>query len=108
LSIRVSLRFLETGSEYPITTQRFRIGRGSDNDVVIADSTLSRHHAEIVYETGDYCLRDLDSMNGTFVNGRLVSGDCILGDGDIIAFGSAPKMIFVVEDQTQYWPDGRR
>lgn len=63
-----------------------RIGRSRNNDVVLGDSDApqsSAHHAEAVVESGRWWIRDLESTNGTFVNGvrvartRLRSGDCI-------------------------------
>ena len=63
-----------------------RIGRGPDNDVVISDLSVSRHHAEL-RRTGDaYQIVDLDSHNGTFVNGQRV-GSAPLAEGDIVGIG---------------------
>lgn len=46
------------------------IGRTPDNDVVIHDPKISRHHAQIVqHERGEYSIVDLKSTNGTYVNG---------------------------------------
>ena len=50
-----------------------RLGRAADNDVVIRDPTVSRHHAELLGDpTSGYQIVDRGSRNGTFVNGRLV------------------------------------
>jgi FHA domain len=45
-----------------------RLGRASDNAIVLADPTVSQHHALISYENGSPYLRDLESVNGTFIN----------------------------------------
>ena len=47
-----------------------RIGRHDDNDIVIADGRLSRHHAKIVADGAGFAIEDLDSSNGTFVDGK--------------------------------------
>ena len=67
--------------------RRVRIGRQSDNDLVIADPGVSRHHAEVVNNNGTCTLHDLGSTNGTYVNGSLVS-EHALRDGDRISLGS--------------------
>lgn len=61
------------------------VGRASDNDVVIQDPKVSRHHAQIVQQDdGSICLIDLESSNGTFVNGNRVYGRCYLHIGDSV------------------------
>jgi hypothetical protein len=67
--------------------RRIRIGRQSDNDLVIVDPGVSRHHAEVINTNGSCTLRDLGSTNGTFVNGSVV-GEHALRDGDRISLGS--------------------
>ena len=49
-----------------------RIGRNDDNDVVLADGRISRHHARIVSDGDGFAIEDLDSSNGTFVDGKAV------------------------------------
>jgi ABC-type multidrug transport system ATPase subunit/pSer/pThr/pTyr-binding forkhead associated (FHA) protein len=64
-----------------------RIGRSPDNDLVLADLLVSRHHARISRETdGRLRLVDLDSSNGTFVNGRRVR-ERWLTEGDLVGIG---------------------
>lgn len=65
----------------------FRIGRAPDNDLAITDPTVSAYHARIyTYLTASY-IEDLDSTNGTFVNGKRISKH-ILKAGDIVRMGS--------------------
>jgi pSer/pThr/pTyr-binding forkhead associated (FHA) protein len=64
-----------------------RIGRAPGNDVVIDDTKASRGHALLGIYSGEVFIRDLDSLNGTFVNGEMVAGDHLLQDGDIVAIG---------------------
>jgi pSer/pThr/pTyr-binding forkhead associated (FHA) protein len=63
-----------------------RIGRAPDNDLVLADDRISRHHARIQGRGGVLVLTDLDSTNGSFVNGRRAQ-EVVLGDGDRLQFG---------------------
>jgi hypothetical protein len=62
------------------------VGRHHTCDVVISDLTVSRHHARLVFREGRWILRDLDSKNGTTVNGLRV-GRCELRPGDRVALG---------------------
>ena len=60
------------------------IGRDQQNDVVLDDPRVSRKHAEIRLRLGRYTLYDLQSTNGTYVNGRRVA-EVVLNDGDRIS-----------------------
>lgn len=77
---------LEDGRQLAVTNGSLRIGRALDNDLVIADSRVSRYHAQIVCDERGPLVRDLGSTNGTAVAGRTVSEDR-LADGDRITLG---------------------
>jgi Protein of unknown function (DUF3662)/FHA domain len=62
------------------------IGRDPQNDIVLDDRRVSRKHAEIRLRLGRYTLYDLQSTNGTYVNGRRVA-EKVLDDGDQISVG---------------------
>jgi Protein of unknown function (DUF3662)/FHA domain len=62
------------------------IGRDPQNDVVLDDRRVSRKHAEVRLRLGRYTLYDLQSTNGTYVNGRRVA-EKVLDDGDKISIG---------------------
>ena len=64
----------------------FRIGRLGDNDLVLRDSRISRHHARIVAEEGRYVIEDLQSSYGVFVNGERVERRQ-LRNSDRVEFG---------------------
>jgi hypothetical protein len=67
-----------------------RIGRSPDNDIVINDPTVSRNHLVITQEyNGTYTVKDLNSANGTTVNGSRVFGSMVIRPGDIVVAGSA-------------------
>jgi Protein of unknown function (DUF3662)/FHA domain len=63
------------------------IGRASDNDVIVDDPMVSRHHCQLKLQHGAYGFADLGSRNGSFVNGHQVD-EIALGPGDIIRIGS--------------------
>jgi len=65
-----------------------RIGRALDNDIVLGDASVSRHHASIEYRSGAFVLRDLGSQNGTWVGGKRVL-EAPLGRGDALRLGDA-------------------
>jgi DNA-binding response OmpR family regulator len=73
------------------------IGRWEDNDVLIADRWVSRHHAQIQRHGTQYLIEDLDSKNGLYLNGERVSGSVRLEDGDQIAI--APRCILTFVDK---------
>lgn len=75
---------------FVITKLPCRIGRGKENDLVIADLGLSRAHAVLVRDiSGQLRLIDENSTNGTFVNRHRIEGSCLLNEHDIIHFASA-------------------
>ncbi|MFJ5885395.1 FHA domain-containing protein [Kitasatospora cineracea] len=67
--------------------RRLRIGRMTGCDLRLGDSTVSRRHAELRFEAGDWVLYDLGSSNGTFVNDRRVVGGTVVRAGDRLRFG---------------------
>lgn len=77
---------LEDGRRLSVPNGSVRIGRALDNDLVIADSRVSRYHAQIVRDTYGPLVRDLGSTNGTAVGGRIV-GEDRLTDGDRLTLG---------------------
>ncbi len=76
------------------------LGRSEECDIVLPARAVSRHHAQIVQTDGGYILRDLDSKNGTFVNGQEVEGDYPLQDGDEIQIALAVRLLFVGAEAT--------
>lgn len=74
-----------TGRTQPLLKELIAIGRDPSSDVVVNSSRISRQHARILFEAGQLVLVDLDSTNGTIVNGVRIK-KCELRDGDTIAF----------------------
>jgi FHA domain len=69
------------------TREELLIGRHPSCDVVMTDDTVSRRHARLTFRDGAWIVRDLDSTNGTRVNGKHV-GRCRLQLGDQLALGN--------------------
>jgi len=81
--------------ERVITEKGFlSIGRTSDNDIVLNHQGVSREHARIDFAAEGPLLRDLKSLNGTFVNTQRVD-ECILRDEDVITVGKYSLVFYV-------------
>ncbi len=82
----------EPGRVYYIVQDKVSLGRGAKNDIVVIDNEVSREHCRFLRTDSGYDIVDLDSSNGTFVNGQKVKeswslpSDCIVEIGDSITF----------------------
>ncbi|MDD3826592.1 MAG: FHA domain-containing protein [Anaerolineae bacterium] len=83
----------ESGQVFPLGFEVVTIGRHEDNTVVVPDPNVSRHHAEIAVHGGRWAIRDLDSANGTFVNGRPIQEPHVLRHGDLIRIGQSQFLL---------------
>ncbi len=75
-----------TTTEVPLDRERITIGRHSDNDIPLSDRAVSGHHAVIITILKDSFIEDLDSTNGTQINGKPIAKQP-LSHGDIITIG---------------------
>jgi pSer/pThr/pTyr-binding forkhead associated (FHA) protein len=75
-----------TGRACELQTDRTTIGRVEDNTFHIADPSISSHHCEIQLRGSDIVIRDLNSTNGTFINGNKIE-ESILKPGQILRLG---------------------
>jgi two-component system response regulator GlrR len=82
------------GAEWQPRQRVITIGTAPDNDVVVTDGSVSRHHMEIVGERGGWRVRDLDSKNGTFVAG-LRLGEALLGPHATLRLGQQELHVVV-------------
>ena len=82
------LRYVLEGEDhvFPLTASKVRLGRGSDNDVMLSDVSVSRYHAELSRENGSWFVQDLKSTNGVEVNRVPVQRAPIL-PGDRLGIG---------------------
>ena len=72
------------------------IGRGSENDLVLPETAVSRHHAQISWQGSRWLLEDLGSTNGVFLNRQRLTDSPPLHDGDLISIGDS-VFLFQVE-----------
>ncbi len=80
--------WLEKGEDiYQITEPVTMLGRNETNHIVLSVDLVSRVHAMIYEKDNIYHVRDLQSHNGTYVNGEKIEDDTALHDGDIIKVG---------------------
>lgn len=73
-------------TEVPLNKERVTIGRHADNDISLNDKAVSGHHAVVITILQDSFLEDLDSTNGTQVNGKQIAKHP-LSHGDVISMG---------------------
>jgi pSer/pThr/pTyr-binding forkhead associated (FHA) protein len=76
-----------TGRTYELKTEKTTVGRLPDNTFEIPEQSVSSHHCEIHLRGGEVLVRDLDSTNGTFINGEKTS-ESVLKPGQILRLGS--------------------
>jgi ABC transport system ATP-binding/permease protein len=81
------LKILRPGRAPEVPAGSIKIGRASDNDIVIPDVLASRHHATLVTTPAGTEIRDNRSINGTFVNGSRVETQ-LLSEGDTVTIGN--------------------
>ena len=73
-------------AEYNMSKERYTVGRLPDNDIRIDNAAVSGHHALVINILNDSFLEDLNSTNGTYVNGKLIKKHA-LQHGDVITVG---------------------
>ena len=90
-------------AEYNMSKERYTIGRLPDNDVRIDNPTVSGHHTLIINILNDSFLEDLNSTNGTYVNGKLIKKHA-LQHGDVVTVGKH-QLRYVDSDQAEIAQD---
>jgi pSer/pThr/pTyr-binding forkhead associated (FHA) protein len=75
-----------TGRTHELTVDKTTIGRVEDNTFQIAEPSISSHHCEILLRGSDVLVRDLNSTNGTFINGEKVT-ETVLKPNQILRLG---------------------
>ena len=84
----VVVRDPQKGATFPLRLPDTSIGRGSSNDIVFNDPLVSHAHAVISFGSGRFWIEDLESTNGTLVNGEKISEKTMLKNGYLIKIGS--------------------
>ena len=81
------IRGNDQGTRFGLEEPILRVGRDSSSSIQLHDTEVSRHHAELRQANRDYVVSDLNSSNGTFVNGRRIRQQ-LLASGDQLQVGS--------------------
>ena len=76
---------------HELSEDQITVGRISDNMIQIEDASVSSHHAQLTVTGGDYHLKDLNSTNGTRVNGKSIE-EAHLRNGDQVRFGKVETL----------------
>ena len=76
-----------TGKAYELTVDKTTVGRVEDNTFPIPEASVSSHHCEVLLRGGDVIINDLNSTNGTFINGRQITGEAPIKPGQILRLG---------------------
>jgi pSer/pThr/pTyr-binding forkhead associated (FHA) protein len=74
------------GRTYELNVEKTTVGRVEDNAFQIAEPSVSSHHAEIILRGNDVVIKDLNSTNGTYINGEKIS-EAVLKPGQTLKFG---------------------
>src|SRR3954468_12483927 len=91
---------IQGGRRLALEGDGLTVGRRSENDIVLQGELVSRHHARIAPSRGAWYVSDLDSMNGTFLNGERLRGDSRwLASGDTITVGGE-QLRYVAGERT--------
>jgi len=88
------------GREYVLSKEAFSIGSGTQNDLPLDDSTISKRHCEIVVDENGYLIRDLDSTNGTTVQGVKISS-AYLNPGAEFQLGKTRIIFCPLQDERE-------
>ncbi|HEY3353562.1 MAG TPA: sigma 54-interacting transcriptional regulator [Polyangia bacterium] len=83
----VVLKGSQRGREFVISSDVIRVGKADDNDLVLPEETVSRLHFEIIRDSRGYLLRDMQSTNGTFLDGAEVR-EAYVRAGSVITAGT--------------------
>ncbi len=89
----------KSGEYFPLGQRTTVIGRDEGVPLQILDERVSRKHAQVRFDdkTQAYVLMDMKSVNGTFVNGRRLTTELVLSDGDEITLGDT-RLMFTLAD----------
>ena len=96
LGMLVVKRGPNAGSRFVLDSSVTHVGRHPDSDIFLDDITVSRRHAEFVHSGGAYQVRDVGSLNGTYLNRERID-DASLHSGDEVQIGKF-KLVFLGTD----------
>ncbi len=90
----------QPSQQWAVNKDNIVLGRGEDSDIVLAERQISRHHIRVYREGDRYFVEDLNSKNGTWVNGQQLKGSRELVDGDEIHVALAIRIRFIGANST--------
>ena len=99
----VVIKGSQRGTEFVVSGDTFRVGKAPENDLVLADETVSRVHFEIARDAKGYLVRDMKSTNGTFLDGAEVK-EAYLRAGSVIGLGSCELKFTPFEERIEILP----
>ena len=76
-----------TGRSHELVAEKTSIGRIEENTFPIADPSVSSRHCEILLRGPDVVVKDLNSTNGSFIEGQQITGEAVLKPGQILRLG---------------------
>ena len=76
-----------TGRAYELKVDKTTIGRVEDNSFQIPEGSISSHHCEVLLRGSEIVVKDLNSTNGSFINGQQFTGESVLKPGQILRLG---------------------
>jgi pSer/pThr/pTyr-binding forkhead associated (FHA) protein len=94
-----------TGTAHELKVEKTTVGRVDDNTFVIPDGSVSSHHCEILLRGVNVVVRDLNSTNGTFINGAQVTGEAPVRGGQILRLGQVEMRL---EDDASKTPSPKK
>ncbi len=89
-----------SGQRFLFNRDVLTVGRGSECDIVLPERQVSRQHLRFLRDESGYLVEDLQSKNGTFLNGQALHGRARLQDGDEISLALAVKLAFIGNEAT--------
>src|SRR5664280_2565324 len=84
MAVLRALQGLNPGTLFPLERASVVLGRHPQCDIVLESASVSRQHVKITLSEGNYYLEDLNSRNGTYLNGKLATRPQMLKEGDEI------------------------
>jgi len=96
----------DKGKKFTLSKNTTTVGKKEDNDIALTDKTVSRQHFEIDKQSDSYLLRDLDSTNGTYVNGTRVK-EAYLLPGDRVKIGRSTLEFAAFDEKVKIEPSDK-
>lgn len=94
-SLMIKINDGNSGIDIPIINH-FTFGRANDNDYIVSDNSISKHHFKIMDDGKNFFIIDLKSSNGTYVNDKKIN-TAIIKKGDVITVGDNAIRIEVIK-----------